>query len=140
MAGRGPKPVATLWPVLRRSLTLIAVGIAVAAVPPAVASASPVTDCTAHGHLTQHYTVPALRNALATMPADVQEYTNCYDVIRNQMLDQVPGGHAGGKDTTSSGSSFISTPLLIALIVVLVGGGALAGIVIQRRRRPPGDG
>jgi hypothetical protein len=74
------------------------------------------------------------------MPADIQEYTNCYNVIQSQMLSELPGHHASGKDSPgSSGSSFLSTPLLVALIVLLVGGGALAGVAIQRRGEPPGN-
>lgn len=109
-------------------------------VQPAVASGSPNSDCNAHGRLTQHYSVAQLRSALATMPADQQEYTNCYNVIQNQMLSELPGHHAVAKDPGSGGSSFISTPLLVVLIVLVLGGGALAGVAIQRRGGPPGEG
>lgn len=135
--------VATLWPVLRRSSILFALVAAIAAssaAPAFAASSSAVSDCNAHGRLTQHYSVAQLRTALATMPADVQEYTNCYNVIQNQMLAQIPGHHGGAKDPGSGGGSFISTPLLVALIVLVVGGGALAGVAIQRRGGPPGEG
>lgn len=102
---------------------------------------SAVNDCNAHGRLTAHYTVSQLRTALATMPADVQEYTNCYNVIQSQLFSQIPGHHGSSKDSpSSSGSSFISTPLLVVLIVLVVGGGALAGVAIQRRGQPPSDG
>ena len=122
------------------ALMLIGALAAWAAVPAAAANSGPVADCNAHGRLTQHYTVEQLRTALATMPADVQEYTNCYDVIQSQMLAEIPGHHGrGGHDPSSGGSSFISTPLLIALIVLVLGGAALAGIAIQRRSGPPGD-
>jgi hypothetical protein len=130
--------------VLRRTPTLLVLGaIALAAVPsPAAASSSAVNDCNAHGRLTGHYTVSQLRTALATMPADVQEYTNCYNVIQSQLLSQIPGHFGNSKDSPSSSnsSSFISTPLLVVLIVLVVGGGALAGVAIQRRGQPPSDG
>jgi len=127
--------------VLRRTLILLAVGaIGLAAVQPAVASSAADNDCNAHGRLTQHYSVGELRTALATMPADMQEYTNCYNVIQNQMLSQLPGHHGSAKDPGSGGSSFISTPLLVALIVLVAGGGALVGVAIQRRGGPPGEG
>jgi hypothetical protein len=126
---------------LRRTLTLLALGVStLAVVPPAVAASSAVTDCSSHGRLTQHYTVGQLRTALDTMPADVQEYTNCYTVIHDQILAQIPGRHAGVADSSGGGSSFLSTPLLVVLIVLLVGGGALAGLAIQRRGDPPSDG
>jgi hypothetical protein len=112
-----------------------------AAAVPADASSSANGDCNAHGRLTQHYTVAQLRSALATMPADVQEYTNCYNVIQSQLLSQIPGHHGASKDSPGgSGGSFLSTPLLVVLIVLLVGGGALAGVAIQRRGQPPSDG
>lgn len=122
---------------LRRTLTLLTLGaIALAVVSPASASSSAVNDCTSHGRLTQHYTVGQLRAALDTMPADVQEYTNCYTVIHAQILAEIPGHHASGTDSSGGGSSFISTPLLVALIAVVVVGGALAGVAVQRRGRP----
>jgi hypothetical protein len=127
--------------VLRRSLALLAPGLAALAIsPPALATSSPNSDCNAHGRLTQHYTVAQLRSALATMPADEQEYTNCANVIQTQLFSQIPGHHGKSRDSpSSSGSSFISTPLLIVLIVLVLGGGALAGVAIQRRGQPPGN-
>jgi hypothetical protein len=140
VGARPGRPLATLWPVLRRPLIVLALvgAIAASSVAPAFAASSPaVSDCSAHGRLTQRYSVAELRTALATMPADVQEYTNCYNVIQNQMLDQIPGHHTTASSSGGSGSSFLSTPLLVALIVVLAGGGALAGVALQRRGGPP---
>lgn len=128
---------------LRRALILLALVAAISvwsAAPSFAANAPAVSDCSAHGRLTQHYSVTQLRTALATMPADVQEYTNCYNVIQDQMLAQIPGHHGKALKSTSSGSSsFLSTPLLVALIVLLAGGGALGGVALQRRNKPPGD-
>jgi hypothetical protein len=123
-------------------MLLVLGAIGLAAVPSAAAASSPaVNDCNAHGRLTARYSVAQLRTALATMPADVQEYTNCYSVIQSQLFSQIPGQHGKNTDSpSSSGSSFISTPLLVVLIVLVVGGGALAGVAIQRRGQPPSDG
>lgn len=141
---RSDATLATLRPVLRRLLTaaLLAAALSAVAVPSAsAASSSAVADCNAHGKLTQHYSVAQLRNALATMPADEQEYTNCYNVIQSQMLAEIPGHHGSGThDASSGGSSFISTPLLIVLIVLVLGGGALAGVALQRRGGKPPEG
>lgn len=108
---------------------------------PALAAGSPViSDCNAHGQLTQHYSVTQLHTALATMPADVAEYTDCYDVIQRQLLAQVPGLHVADlKSPSSSSGSFLPTPVIVILAVLLLGGGALAGVAIQRRSGGSGD-
>jgi len=122
-------------------LFVLIAALGAAAAVPADASSPATSDCNAHGRLTEHYTVAQLRSALATMPADLQEYTNCYNVIQNQIFAQIPGHHGASKESSvSSGSSFISTPLLVVLIVLVVGGGALAGVAIQRRGGPPTEG
>lgn len=131
--------IATLGPMLRRLALLATLAVAVAAVtaPPALAAgSSAIADCNAHGRLTQSYSTGQLQTALATMPADVQEYTNCYAVIHNQLLAEIPGHHTTAVSDSSGGGSFISTPLLVALIVLVVGGAALAGVSIQRRGGP----
>jgi hypothetical protein len=124
--------------VFGRSIALLAVVgalLATAATGSAAAATSPaVTDCNSHGSLTQHYSITELKTALATMPADVEEYTNCYDVIQRQLLAQVGGTHtADVKSPSSSGGSFLPTPVLVILAVVVLGGGALAGVALQRR-------
>ncbi|HET9719748.1 MAG TPA: hypothetical protein VFP55_06710 [Solirubrobacteraceae bacterium] len=100
----------------------------------ALALSSVITDCNAHTKLTQHYTIAELRNALATMPADVKEYTSCYQIIQTQLYHQL-GKPVPGSSGSSSGNSFISAPLLIAIIVIVVLGGALAYAAWRR-----GDG
>ena len=110
-----------------------ALAIALLAAAPASARLSKaVADCNTHTRLTQTYTAAQLRTALNTMPADVKEYTNCYDVIQRALLADIgsikaDGGSGGG------GSSFLPTPLLIVLGVLVVAAGVFA--VIARRRR-----
>jgi hypothetical protein len=98
-----------------------------------------ITDCNAHGSLTKHYSVTQLHTALSTMPADVQEYTNCYNVIQNQLEAQVAGHKVDPSNTSGSGGGGLSTPVIIVLIVVVIGGGALAGVALQRRGGTPGS-
>ncbi len=128
----------------RRSITiLVAAGtfLAIATTDSALAGTAPaITDCNSHGALTQHYSVAQLRNALATMPADVEEYTNCYDVIQRRLLAQLGGTHAADvKKPSSGGGSFLPTPVLVILAVLVLGGGALVGVAIQRRGGTAGD-
>lgn len=96
---------------------------------------SPVTtDCNTHNKLTHHYSVGELKHALATMPADVKEYTSCYQIIEDQLLKQVGKASAGSGAGTSTGSSssFVSTPVLIIVILVVVLGGGLAFLAARR--------
>lgn len=116
---------------------LIVVGafLVTAATGSAVAATSPaISDCNSHGSLTQHYSVPQLQTALRTMPADVEEYTNCYEVIQRQLLGQLGGTHAADvKSPSHGGGSFLPTPVIVILAILVLGGGALAGVAIQRR-------
>lgn len=118
--------------VVRRSLILFALTAALAAGATTAFAASPTADCNSHGQLTHHYSVAQLHTALATMPADVQEYTNCYNVIQNQLAAQI-AGHRIDPGTGSGGGGGLSTPLVVTLIVLVVGGGGLAGWALQRR-------
>jgi len=135
---------ALIYATVRRSLLPLAVVLAcVLALPgaQAMAESAATLDCLHNGRLTGHYTVPELRNALATMPTDVREYNSeCYQLILYQLNLQVGTLHITTTPTASggSGSSLVSAPLLVALgVVVLVGGGfALAA----RRRRGDGPG
>ncbi len=70
------------------------------------------------------------------MPTDVQEYTDCYNVIHNQLLAEVPGGHITGGAGSGGGSSF-PTALLIALIVLVVIGAGAGAFAMTRRGGPP---
>jgi hypothetical protein len=131
--------VGTIAPVRKALLAPLAALVLVTitpAVPAALAATSPaVADCNAHGALTRHYSVGELRTALATMPSDIQEYTDCYNVIHNELLTEIPSKHVDGAGTSSSsgGGSFLPTPLLVVLIVLVVGGLTAGGVAIQRR-------
>lgn len=95
------------------------------------AAANPTADCNANSRLTQHYTPAQLRQALATMPADTKEYTDCYDVIQRTLLSEL--GQLKGSGSGGSGGSFLPTPVLIVLIVILLGGAGAATVALRRR-------
>jgi hypothetical protein len=114
---------------------LAALPVIVCAAPAARAAGNPAAaDCVAHGRLTQHYTVAALQNAIATMSSEVKQYTDCYDVLYRQLLAQASGTVAPVSGSGSSGGSFLPTPVLIVLILLVLAAGGL-GIVALRRRR-----
>jgi hypothetical protein len=76
-----------------RRLTAAA-AVALCLLPAAAARASGddvIKDCLAHGRLTKKYSQSEYRDALANIPTDVDEYTNCRDVIRHGQL----GGGSG---------------------------------------------
>jgi hypothetical protein len=114
---------------------LCAVTASFASLPAASAAAGlspPVADCNTHAALTRQYTVAQLRNALATMPADIKEYTNCPDVIQRALLAQLGGVHGGG-GSGQGGGSFLPTPLIVVLVLLIVGGAGFAVYAYRRK-------
>ncbi len=113
---------------------LVAGGASLLAAPAALGSASQViTDCNAHAKLTRHYSAADLETALNTLPADVREYTGCYDVIHSQLLSQLGSVKGGSGADPASGGSFLPTPLIVLLAmlgVVVVG---LLAVAVRRR-------
>jgi hypothetical protein len=105
---------------------------ALAAPAQAAGLSSPVADCNANLRLTHSYTAAQLRSALATLPADIAEYSNCHDVIQRALLAKI-GRTSGGPG--SGGGSFLPTWLLIVLIVLVLGGVGAGVAALQRRRR-----
>ncbi len=122
---------------MRRYGPLLIVLVALVAAAPASpnalgGTAQVVADCNAHGRLTGHYSEAMLHTALATLPTDVAEYTNCADVIRKQLLAQVGDPNpAGAGSGSGSGGSFLPTWVIVLLVVVILGGG---GAAIAARR------
>ena len=120
---------------------LLAAAVAATVAAPAASAAGAagssqvITDCNSHGQLSRQYSVGALRGALATLPADVKEYTDCYDVIQRALLTQVGGSkHTGsGSGGSGSGGSFLSTPLIVVLVLLALGGGGFAAAAARRR-------
>jgi hypothetical protein len=129
---------------LLRSITVAGALAALVLSPPAwgAAQPNPVADCNAHGTLTHHYTPAQLRHGLSTMPADIREYTNCYDVLQRALLQAlgkpVPGANASN---SSSGGSFLPTPVIIVLVLLLLGAVSFGAVALRRRRGAgPDDG
>ena len=99
--------------------------------PAAAAGPSPTADCNANARLTQHYSPAQLRHALATMPADVKEYTNCYDLIQRTLLSELNQLHLNGSG--GGGGSLLPTPVLIVLVLLLVAAAGLGTVALRRR-------
>ena len=71
---------------------------------PALASGQAVIkDCVRNGRLTKQYSQQEYRDALANMPTDVDEYTDCRDIIRRAQLGL--GGTGGGGGAPPAGGA-----------------------------------
>src|SRR5206468_12462515 len=82
---------------MRRLLVTLTLTFALLPSASALASGSAVIrDCTDDGRLEGHYSQRDLRDALASIPSDVDEYTNCRDVIRRAAFNGAGGSGGGG--------------------------------------------
>jgi hypothetical protein len=80
-----------------RRLLVILAALALAAPATAHASgAAVIRDCTDDGHLSKTYSQKDYRDALKNIPTDVNEYTDCRDVIRRAQLGVAGGGSSSG--------------------------------------------
>src|SRR3954451_1142192 len=82
---------------MRRLLPLL---IALFLLPTAAALASGgkvIRECTDDGRLQGHYSQKDLRDALSSLPSDIDEYTDCRDVIRRAAFGGAGGSGGGGK-------------------------------------------
>ncbi len=81
-----------------RDTLILLVAVAAVLVSAQVAMASPeqvIRDCAQDGKLDHHYSLSDLKKAEKKLPTDVDEYTNCRDVI-NRAEEQGSGGHSNG--------------------------------------------
>jgi predicted PurR-regulated permease PerM len=129
----------------RRLVTSLAIVCALLALAPTVVAATSggtpqqaIADCNANQALTKQYSAATLRQALATMPAAIREYSNCYDVIEKQLLAQLGSSSTGGGTTTSSSSGSVLPTWLIIVIVILALAALTFGALAIRRRRVEG--
>jgi hypothetical protein len=125
---------------MRKSIRLLTVIGVLGALPfgivthPASAAglSGPIADCDHNGRLTRSYSIAQLHQALATIPADVAEYSPCYLVIQQALLARLAGQrlHGGSGD---GGGSFLPTWLIAVLALALAGGGGFAALAWRRR-------
>jgi hypothetical protein len=93
-----------------RIATALALLIALLALPGiAYAGENPaVKDCANDGKLDKHYSQSVLADAINNLPADVDEYSDCRDVLRRAQLgggSTSGGGTSGGGGTTGGGTT-----------------------------------
>jgi hypothetical protein len=122
---------------IRRPLLLASIAIVLISAAPASAGigAPVIADCQAHLRLTHTYTVAQLKNALATLPADTTEYTNCEQVIESALTH--PGGPGANNGTSNgSGGSFLPTPVLVVLVLLVLAAATFGAVSVRRARGP----
>jgi hypothetical protein len=130
---------------MRRVLTLAAVtsilataGILAGAPAAAAAGVSaPQADCSKNGKLTRHYSTAELQQAQNTMPSDTQEYTDCAQVIQDQLLAQLGKSKAKEGPAAGSAGSFLPAPVIVAIAVLALAAIALGAVALLRGKRAP---
>jgi hypothetical protein len=118
-------------PMLRRLTAAAAVALCTL-VPASAAQASGadvIKDCVQNGRLTKVYTQKEYRDALAHIPSDVDEYTNCRSVIRRAELGL---GSGGGGQGTSQNPFAGATPEEVARAQGDIAAARKSGVAQQR--------
>ena len=86
---------------------LLVCGLALVLVaPPAAAQSTRIKilrECSENGRLTGDYTAQQIRDARSNIPDDIDEYTDCRDVLTRALLSRA-GGDPGG-DSTAPGAT-----------------------------------
>jgi hypothetical protein len=91
----------------RRLLPLLLVALTALAAPSAAqaSGAAVIRDCGDDGKLSKKYSQSEYRDALRDLPTDVDEYTDCRDVIRDARLANAGGGGGTGGGGTGGGAA-----------------------------------
>jgi hypothetical protein len=94
-----------------RRLILLTAAVTILLAPAAARAdggAAVIRDCLNHGHITGHYTQKQYAQALAELPADVAEYSDCAGLIRRAQLGAAGGRGGGGGGSPSNALSTAS--------------------------------
>lgn len=67
-----------------------------------------IRDCLNHGHITGHYSAKQYAQALAELPADVAEYSDCASLIRQAQLAAASGRGAGTGTAGTAGTNTLA--------------------------------
>jgi hypothetical protein len=98
---------------VRRRLGVAALALCLLPSAQAHASGNDVLkDCSTNGRLTKNYSQQEYRDAIANIPSDLDEYTDCRDRIRAAQLGLSGGGDdpSGGLPTTPAGNRAARDP------------------------------
>ena len=89
---------------------LLVCGLALALLAPSAAAQSTrikiLRECAEDGRLTGDYTAQQIRDARSNIPDDIDEYTDCRDVLTRALLSRAGGdSNAGGGGGTTGGGT-----------------------------------
>jgi len=150
-----PSPT-TVATTMRRLTVLLLTLLTAGLLATATASASGddvVRDCADDGQLSKRYTSAELKQAVKSIPTDVDEYTDCRDIIRRAQLagsasnnggngasgqGAAPGGSGGsggGQGAGATGTGAGGDPAAAAAAAAGPAGDELAGTSPAERRR-----
>jgi hypothetical protein len=93
--------------VIRGARNLLAVAVLALLALPASATADPVRDCARDGDLDKPYSNAELRRALDRIPGDLDEYSNCREVLSGAIAG---GSDKGGNRPTAGAEGNPITP------------------------------
>jgi hypothetical protein len=87
---------------VRHTLLVLTAALALAIPATAFASSSQVIqDCAEDGHLDRHYSNSELQGAERNLPSDLNEYSDCRDVIRGAVVAGPSRGSGSGGDSSA---------------------------------------
>jgi hypothetical protein len=84
--------------VIRAVAKLLALGVLALLMSPAGAMANPIADCADDGDLDKKYSNTELRNGLDNLPTELDEYSNCRDILNGAISS---GSDKGGNRPTA---------------------------------------
>src|SRR3954471_21382245 len=90
---------------MRRLLLPLAIALLLPAGGAFASGAKVIRDCTDDGRLEGHYSQRDLREALNSLPSDIDEYTDCRQVIRRAAFGGAGGGGKGGSGGGNGGGA-----------------------------------
>jgi hypothetical protein len=89
--------------VIRSVAKLLALGVLALLMSPAAAMANPIADCADDGDLDKDYSNTELRRGLDNLPTELDEYSNCRDILNGAISSGSDKG--GNRPTTGADGS-----------------------------------
>jgi hypothetical protein len=99
---------------MRRLLITAVLGCLLLPAAAWASSSAVIKDCTDDGVIQGHYSQQDYKNALANLPTDVDEYTDCRDVIKRAQTGGGSGGGGSAGGGTGGGTPAGGDPLASA--------------------------
>jgi hypothetical protein len=91
--------------VIRAATRLLVLALLAVLALPAVAMANPVMDCARDGDLDKQYSNAELRRGIDRIPGDLDEYSNCREILSGAITGGSDKGGSRPSATGSDGSS-----------------------------------